>query len=299
LEKIDFSGTPVQDLIPLSEVRTLIEITGKNTNVSSIAAISGNDKLIRIDFAGSPIESIMDVLALENLDYLNVNNSKIFPEEIPEVLSQKPKLTVIYRTEELDTWWAAIDPDWQEIFRKQFEMGEKPSEEQLHRMTSASSLSFQSLSIGNISPLTIFVNLRSLTIFDAPLGSISPVAELSLLEKLTISQVPVIDFSPVSKLVKLDHLNISNTGIEDLTSLSPLRNLKVLNISGTNLRVLKGLESLSSLEELDVASTNLRSLRPIEDLLNLKKLSCFNTRLSQRSIDNFKKTNPDCEVRFY
>jgi hypothetical protein len=299
LEKVDFSGTPVQDLIPLSEVRTLIEIIGKNTNVSSIAPISENDNLIRIDLAGSPVESIMDVLALENLDYINVDNSKIFPEEIPEILSQKPKLTIIYRIEELDSWWEGIDPIWQGIFRKQFEMGEKPSEEQLHRMTSVSSLSFQSLSIGDISPLTIFVNLRSLMIFDAPLASILPVAELSLLEKLTISQVPVIDFSPVSKLVKLDQLNISNTGIEDLTSLSPLWNLKALNISGTNLRVLKGLESLSSLEELDVASTNLRSLRPIEDLGNLKKLSCFNTRLSQRAIDNFKKISPDCEVRFY
>jgi hypothetical protein len=267
--------------------------------VSSIAPISENDNLIRIDLAGSPVESIMDVLALENLAYINVDNSKIFPEEIPEILLQKPKLTIIYRTEELDSWWAGIDPIWQGIFRKQFEVGEKPSEEQLHRMTSVSSLSFQSLSIGDISPLTIFVNLRSLTIFDAPLGSILPVAELGLLEKLTISQVPVIDFSPVSKLVKLDLLNISNTGIEDLTSLSSLQNLKVLNISGTNLRVLKGLESLSSLEELDVASTNLRSLRPIEDLGSLKKLSCFNTRLNQRAIDNFKKSNPDCEVRFY
>lgn len=299
LEKVDFSGTPVQDLIPLSEVRTLTEITGKNTNVSSIAPISENDKLIRIDLGGSPVESIMDVLALENLEYINVDSSKVFPEEIPEILSQKPKLTIIYRTEELNSWWADVDPDWQAIFRKQFEMGEEPSEDELHKMTSVSSLSFQSLSIGNISPLTAFVNLRSLMLFDSPIGNISPVAELKLLEKLTISQVPVIDFCPVSQLIKLEQLNISNTGIEDLTSLSALKNLKILNISGTNLRVLKGLESLYALEELDVASTNLRSLRPIEDLGSLKKLSCFNTRLSQRSIDNFKKANPDCEVRFY
>lgn len=299
LEKVDFSDTPVQDLIPLSEVRTLTEIIGKNTMVGSIAPISQNTNLIRIDLAGSPVESIMDVLALENLEYINVDKSNILFEEIPEILLQKPKLTIIYRTDELDAWWAGIDPAWQGIFRKQFEIGETPSEDQLHRMTAASSLSFQSLSIGDISPLTIFVNLRSLSIFDAPLGSISPVAELGLLESLTLSQVPVVDFSPISKLIKLNQLNISNTGIEDLTALSPLTNLKVLNISGTNLRVLKGLESLSSLEELDVASTNLRSLRPIQGLGTLKKLSCFNTRLGQRSVDNFKRANPDCEVRFY
>lgn len=299
LEKVDFSDNPIVDLIPLSEVRTLTEIIGKNTNVSSLAPISENDQLIRIDLEGSPVESIMDVLALENLAYINVDSSSIFPEEVPEILLQKPNLTIIFRSDELNNWWGTLDPAWKGIFRKQFEMGEEPSVEELHRMTSASALSFQSLAIGDISPLTMFVNLRSLSIFDAPLVSISPVAELGLLEKLTISQVPVINFSPVSKLFKLTQLNISNTGIEDLTSLSGLQNLKVLNISGTNLRVLKGLESLSNLEELDVASTNLRSLRPIEDLMNLKKLSCFNTRLSQRSVDNFKSSNPGCEVRYY
>ncbi len=299
LEKVDFSGNPVQDLIPLSEVRTLVEIVGKNTNVTSISPINQNSNLTRIDLDGSPIESLMDVLGLENLSYINVNNSKIFVEEVPEILIQKPKLTIIYRIDELSTWWEWIDPVWKGIFRQQFEMGEDPSTDQLHQMTSSSSLSFQSLSIGDISPLTAFINLRSLTLFDSPLGNISPVSELKLLQKLTISQVPVVDFIPVSQLQKLEQLNISNTGIEDLTSLSTLSNLKVLNISGTNLKALKGLESLSMLEELDVASTNLRSLKPIEGLSSLKKLSCFNTRLTQRSIDNYKKINPSCEVRFY
>jgi len=299
LEKVDFSGNPVRDLIPLSEVRTLVEFVGKNTEVNSIAPIVENANLLRIDLEGSPIESIMDVLALGNLTYINVNNSKIFNEEIPEILIQKSKLTIIYRIEELTSWWKVLDPVWKGIFRKQFEMGEDPSDDQLHQMTSSSSLSFQSLSISDISPLTAFINLRSLMLFDSPLGNIVPVAGLKLLEKLTISQVPVIDFSPVCQLLKLEQLNISNTGIEDLTSLARLLNLKTLNISGTNLKVLKGLESLSNLEELDVASTNLRSLRPIDDLINLKKLSCFNTRLSQRAVDNYKKANPDCEVRFY
>jgi len=299
LERLNFSDNPVQDLIPLSEVRTLVAIIGQHTQVSSIAPIRENSNLTRIDLDGSPIESIMDVLDLGNLEYINVNDSKIFKEEIPEILIQKSKLTIIYRIEELNTWWEGIDPVWKGIFRKQFEMGENPTTDQLHQMTSAASLSFQSLSIGDISPITAFINLRSFSLFDSPLGNIAPVAELKLLEKLTISQVPVIDFTPVSQLVKLEQLNISNTGIEDLVSLSTLMNLKSLNIAGTNLKSLKGLEPLVTLEELDVASTNLRSLRPIEDLVNLKKLSCFNTRLTQRSIDSYKKINPNCEVRFY
>ncbi len=299
LVRVDFSGNPIQDLIPLSEVKTLVEIRGKNTAVSDISPLRENESLIRLDFEGSPIVSILDVTALPNLEYINVNNSAIFPVEVPEILLKKPTLTIIYRIEELQNWWDGLDPSWKSIFRMQSSLSENPSTDELHRLTAQSAMAFESLSIGDIAPLTAFINLRTLAVFDAPIRNIAPIAELKLLENLTVSQVPVVDFSPVSQLPNLTKLNISNSGIEDLSPISPLINLKVLNLSGTNLKNLRGLESLINLEELDVASTNLRSLRQIEGLPNLKKLSCFNTRLSQRSVDNFKKANPNCEVRYY
>ena len=299
LAKVDFSDNPIQDLISLSEVKTLIEIVGQNTQVQDISPLRENEKLVRIDLEASPISSILVVTALPNLEYINVNSSAIFVEEVPEILLIKPSLTIVYRTAELQTWWESLDPSWNGIFKKQYPLSEEPTIEELHRLTSVSELSFSSLAIGDISPVTVFSNLRKLTVFDAPIGNILPVAEMKLLENLTISQVPVIDFAPVSQLPKLVNLNISNTGIEDLGPLSSLINLTSLNLSGTNLRTLKGLEPLINLEELDVASTNLRSLKQIEGLINLKKLSCFNTRLNDRSVDNFKKANPNCEVRFY
>lgn len=299
LEKLDFSGNPIQDLISLSEVKTLIEIKGKNTQVEDISPIRQNENLVRIDLESSPITSILDVTALPNLEYINVNEGSIFPEEVPEILLKKPALTIVYRTAELQKWWESLEPSWKGIFRRQNSLPEEPTTDELHRMTSVPNLSFESLSIGDVSPLTAFINLRSLTLFDDPIGDISPISELKLLETLTISQVPVVNFSGISQLPKLTKLNISNTGIEDLTALSALLNLTYLNISGTNLKTLKGLEPLINLEELDVASTNLRSLKQIEGLINLKKLSCFNTRLTTRSVDTFKKVNPNCEVRFY
>jgi Leucine-rich repeat (LRR) protein len=299
LAKVDFSGNPIQDLISLSEVKTLVEIVGKNTQVQNISPLRENEKLARLDLEKSPISSILDVIALPNLEYINVNSSAIFAEEVPEILLIKPSLTIVYRTTELQNWWESLDPSWKGIFKRQNSISDQPTVEELHRLTSLSELSFSSLSIGDISPVTAFANLRTLTVFDATIGNILPVAEMKLLENLTISQVPVVDFTPLRQLPKLVKLNISNTGIEDLDPLSSLINLTSLNISGTNLKSLKGLEPLINLQELDVASTNLRSLKQIEGLFNLKKLSCFNTRLNDRSIDNFKKVNPNCEVRFY
>ncbi|WP_373399131.1 leucine-rich repeat domain-containing protein [Algoriphagus halophilus] len=299
LHKLNFSDNEVSDLLPLSEVKTLVEITGKNTLVRDISPIKNNELLERIDLEGAPVESIMDVLSLPELVYINVNNSAIFEEEVPEILIQKPTLNIIYRTDELMAWWEELDGTWKNLLRRQNGTPEDPNTEQLHAMTEKSSLSFESVPIGKVEALTIFSNLRSLTIFDAPLMNMSPISELKLLKSLKLSQVPVSDFSALASLTDLEELDISNTGISDLEPLSSLIHLKKLNISGTNLKTLRGLEGLINLEELDVASTNLRSLRQIEGLTNLKKLSCFNTRLNSRSVDNFKQAVPDCEVRYY
>lgn len=299
LTKVDFSDNPVTEIISLSEVKTLKEIIGRNSQVKDISPLKSNGELVRIDLDGSPVSTIMDVVSLPNLTYLNVNGSEIFAEEVPEIVIQKSNLTVIYRTDELNTWWNGLDSNWKEVFRKQFSIPEDPSTEKLHALTQKSSLTFERVSVDDIHALTVFANLRSLVIFDAPLGYIAPIEELKLLEKLRISQVPVVDFTPLKSLSKLKELDISNSGIEDLDPLSGLFNLEKLNISGTNLKTLKGLEGMINLTELDVASTNLRSLRPIEGLPNLNKLSCFNTRLNSRAVANFKSSNPDCEVRYY
>ncbi|WP_339879023.1 leucine-rich repeat domain-containing protein [uncultured Algoriphagus sp.] len=299
LTKVDFSDNPVTDVISLTEVKTLKEIVGRNSQVKDISPLKSNEELVKIDLDGSPVSSIMDVLSLPQLTYLNVNGSEIVNDEVPQIIIQKPNLTIVYRTEELNTWWESLDGVWKEIFTKEFSLSNDPSTEELHAMTEASSLTFERVSVGDVQALTAFVNLRSLVIFDAPLGNISPLQELKLLEKLKISQVPVTDFSPLKGLSNLKELDISNSGIEDLEPLSSLVSLETLNISGTNLKTLKGLEPLINLQELDVASTNLRSLKQIEGLPNLKKLSCFNTRLNSRAVDNFKKSNPECEVRYY
>ncbi len=299
LQTLNFSGNEISDLLPLSEVKTLVEIVGKNTAVKDISPIKNNELLERIDLEGAPVQSIMDVLSLPALTYLDVNNSEIFVEEVPEVLIQKPSLNIIYRTDELMAWWDSLDDVWKTLLRKQNSTPENPNTDQLHAMTGKSSLDFERVAIGKIEALTIFSNLRSLTIFDAPLMDITPVSEMKLLKSLKISQVPVSDFSAIASLNELEELDISNTGISDLDPMVNLIHLKKLNLSGTNLKVLRGLEGLINLEELDVASTNLRSLRPIEGLTNLKKLSCFNTRLNSRSVDSFKQAVPDCEVRFY
>ncbi|WP_026952161.1 leucine-rich repeat domain-containing protein [Algoriphagus mannitolivorans] len=299
LQTVDFSDNPIMELLPLTEVKTLKKVTGKNTQVTDASTLKTLENLELLNLEGSPVKSISELVGLEKLKLINVNRSSVELKEIPDFLIRRPDVNVIFRTDELQTWWANLASEWKDLFRRQNSLTDSPSEEELHSLTAKSELVFDRIQVADLAPLPTFINLRSLQIFDAPISSISPLSGMVLLTKLRLSQVPVIDFMPISGLLSMVSLDISNTGIEDLSPISNLTNLKYLNISGTNLKNLKGLETLAALEELDVASTNLRSLKPIEDLNNLKKLSCFNTRLTSRAVDSFKSSHPDCEVRFY
>lgn len=300
LSSVSFSDNPlVDDLLPLSELKLLKKIVGKNTAVSDLSSIEEIQGLESIDLEGSKVKTILPVLNFPELTYLNVNGAEFFADEVPEVLIVKSGITLIYRTAELMTWWDEMSLEWRDLLRAKFSLPESPSTEQLHQLTSRSELVLERVGIQDLAPLQVFVNLRKLAVFDAPVSSITHISGLRLLTSLKLSRMPVIDFLPISGLARLEELDISNTGIEVLDPIANLFELKKLNLSGTNLKVLKGLETLYALEELDVASTNLRSLKPLDGLNNLKKLICFNTRLTTRAVDAFKAIHPDCEVRFY
>lgn len=296
---ISFDNTAVQDLSPLSEMNTLTSISGINTQVKSLQPLVNLQGLTELNFESSPISSIEMLSELKSLEYLNVDSSEISIAEIPVFLQKKPEINIIFRTEALNNWWLLLDNTWKKIFRDQLDIENDPNTQMLHKLAASPELKVEKVSISNLQPLLVFINLRKLAIFDVPLMDASAISEMVLLEELKISQAPLSDltvFAPLDNLVSLD---ISNTGIEDLRPIGVLTKLEVLNISGTNVKVLRGLESLNFLIDLDIASTNVRSLRPVQGLSNLRKLACFNTRVNSRAVDSFKRANPDCEVRYY
>lgn len=293
------NNNKLADLLPLQEVKTLRQFTAKNTSVQDATGLMENFLLERIDLEGSPILSISALSGLPELSYLNVNSSQVKEVEFPVFLLSRPDVLIIYRSDSLFNWWEGLDQEWKQVLSEKYKLSASPTTEELHRLTSVASLALERVSFTSLEPLTIFSNLRKLTIFDAPTMVLNPLRQLTKLTILKLSQLPAIDYLPISGLVNLEELDLSNTGIEELIALSKLTNLKKLNLSGTNIKSLKGIETIKKLEELDVASTDLKSLKALEDLVGLKKLTCFNTRLTPRNIDSFKESFPKCEVRFY
>lgn len=289
----------VDNILPLQEIKTLRQLTAKNTSVQDGSGLKENVLLERIDLEGSPILSISSLSSLPKLSYLNVNSSRVKEFEFPEFLLIRPDVSIIYRTDSLFSWWEGLNEEWKQVFSEKYKLSTSPTTEELHHLTAVASLTLERVSFTSLEPLTIFSNLRRLTVFDSPTMTLSPLSQLTKLTSLKLSQIPAIDYLPIAGLVNLEELDLSNTGIEELIALSRLINLKKLNLSGTNIKSLKGIEPLKKLEELDVASTDLRSLKALEDSIALKKLTCFNTRLTPRIVNSFKESFPKCEVRFY
>jgi hypothetical protein len=300
LSSISLSNNPlVGNLLPLQEVKTIRKLVAKKTSVEDASVVAGNVLLEEIDLEGSPILSIKGLSVLPKLTYLNVNASQVKEVEFPEFLQLRPDVSIIYRSDSLFSWWETLNEDWKAALSEKFKLTTSPTTDELHDLTSVSSLTLEGVSFTSLAPLTIFNNLRKLVVFDAPTLVLSPLSQLTQLTSLKLSQLPAMDYFPISGLVNLEELDLSNTGIEELLALSKLTNLKKLNLSGTNIKSLKGIESLKKLEELDVASTDLRSLKVLENMAGLKKLTCYNTRLTPRIVDSFKESFPKCEVRFY
>jgi len=289
----------IDNLLPLQEVKTLQLVTAKNTSIQDASPLKENVLLKRIDLEASPIVSIAALSGLTELNYLNVNGSQVKEVEFPEFLQRRPDVSIIYRSDSLTSWWEGLNEDWKQVLSEKFKLTSSPTTDELHQLTAVSSLSLERVSFTSLEPLTIFNNLRKLTVFDSPTLVLSPLRQLTKLTSLTLSQIPAIDYLPIAGLIELVELDLSNTGIEGLAALIKLTNLKKLNLSGTNIKSLKGLETLRKLEELDIASTDLRSLKALEDIMGLKKLTCFNTRLTPRIVNSFKESFPKCEVRYY
>ncbi|MCH7412240.1 leucine-rich repeat domain-containing protein [Belliella sp. R4-6] len=294
-----FDNTKVVDLSPLADIKTLTKITARNASVSTLQPLSNLPNIEILDFRNNPITSISPLLESNTLKYLNVENAQIPVEEVVAAVYANPNLNIIYRSGDLLGWWDQLDDTWKSIFKKQFNnTSEEPTNEELHAWTTKPSLVIERESISNFRNLEVFINLRELSIFDVPAMDFIDIGSLLQLEELKISQSPISDLGVLSQLRNLQRLDLSNTGIDDLRPLGVHTQLKSLNLSGTNVKNLRGLNSLIELDDLDIASTNVKSLKPVQGL-NLKKLSCFNTRINKRGVDNFKKLNPDCEVRYY
>ncbi len=298
LKTIIASNTGVSDLLPLQKLTDVTYLDISNTQVNDLSAIKSLTGLEELHAHHTLIKSLPSGWHTPSLKKLDMDNSGIDNDMVREFLTQNSSCLVIYKTQRLKRWWAELPGDWKVIFRVYIGNEREVSTEALHQLIEGERLYFQDKPVVDLSILSEFIRLKELHISGTAISDLEPVTQMNTLESLHVTQSPIREFGNLSRLPLLQDLNFSGTPIDDLSIIEGISNLRKLDCSGTQLKRLKGIEKFSKLEYLDCSNTAVRNIDDIQ-FLPLKTLKCFNTKISDRKIQEYRTRHPECTVVYY
>jgi hypothetical protein len=275
LRKIDISYTTVNDVTTLKSLPRLDTLLANNTRVKNIAALKN----------------------ISTLRLIECDATDVPDKDAEELRSVNPNCLVIYRTNRNQKWWNELNDTWKTVLA---DTVSNPNKYQLQQILNSETFdATNNRSITDLSPLNSFYNLKKVVLKGSMVANLKPIANNKTITYLDISNTPVVSIDELSNLTNIDTLNIENTQIKKFDVIADLTNLKYLEISGTQIKNLKPLSSLSKLQEVGFSNTAISNITPLNSLPNLKRVKAFRTKISDRSIETFKKENPNCEVIYY
>lgn len=296
LKTIIASKTGITDVSPLQEHQEINYLDISETNVTDISPLSRFTTLRILRADKSKIENI-ELYAIPGLEKLYADQTTVNDITAREFLVKNPKCLLIYKTNALNRWWGNLSEHWKKVFQVQLGYG-SATRENLHALVEQDVLQFKDAPVTSLSALSEFVQLKELHFSGTAISRISPLDNFSFLTSLHAINSPIQKIDSLYLLTELEDLDISNTPVDDLSVIGRLKNLKKLNCAGTQIRRLDPLEKLQALEYLDCSNTNVNRLTAL-DYLPLKTLKCYNTKVSNRAIENFKESHPECSVVYY
>ncbi len=321
LHQLNFSETGVADLSPIAKMTRIEILDGAKSNVSDLSPIKNLISLRKINFEQTTVNDISPLKGLKNLDSLFFSTTKVRDLSVLNLLKEfkiayfdysqvtdddvynldfsEETSIVVYKTDRLRSWWGNMDDAWQNVFRDTEKLDDRPTTEQLHKIASKKSLKVNSTSLKTLDPIPEFVRLESLSFADTRISSLSPVSSLKKIKELRCPGNPISDVSPLSGLKTLEVLDLDNTQVDDLKPIQSLTELQELKFSGTNVKDVSPVERLTNLEVLEFAKTRVKQVNDLTGLQKLKVLKCYNNKISPKKIEDFKLSNPGCEVVFY
>jgi len=300
LEKLDASSTHVSDLEPLSSLNHLRELNINNTNVASIEPLSSLDNIRTIYFENTGVGDLMPLQNCIQLQIVYCDKSNVATDNVLKFKTKLPDCLVVYQSNNMNLWWTNLDDNWKQLLKREAGIDDEMTRENLQRVADLNQLTISdNLSIRNLEPLTVFLQLEELVVRNTKISDISPITSLPNLVKLEVNSSPITSVERINGLKQLKHLSIENTPVDDIDPVYELQGLTFLNISGTQVKKLNGIEDLIKLEILAINNTNIKNLKPLEELRNLKEFRCFNTSVRSSKIEDFKAEHPGVEVVYY
>ena len=297
LRAVVAAKTSIKDLTPLKDHRDIRVLDVSHTNVADISAVSHMSKLTVLKADNSDIQNLEALTSLPTLQSVYADETAIDNSIVQEFLEKRPSCLVIYKTSNLEQWWDSLPDAWKQVFQTQVPIRPKSRKEDLHRLVELETIHFKDAPVTELTSLGPFVLIKELDFSGTGISDMTPLASIQSLRSLHATNSPIRALAPLSSITTLEDLDLSNTPVEDLRPIRPLENLKVFNCSGTQVSSLNALEQLF-LESIDFSNTSVKNMDAIFGM-PLKTLKCYNTRISSKTVEKFKSSNPSCNVVFY
>jgi Leucine-rich repeat (LRR) protein len=290
--------TSIDDLTELRNANALKVLDVSQTKVNDPASVTRFVNLVELRAERTQIQRIDTLAVLKQLKKLYVDQTSITDDQVRRFLVINPKCLVVYKTNTLEQWWTNLSDEWKKIFQGQLNMQTMSAREHLHRLVESEKVAFTGEPVDDLKPLEEFVRLRELHFSGTNIRNLGPLHDMRTLVSLRINDNPIHEISAIKDLDQLQDLDISNTAVEDLDLLHNFQQLTRLSCAGTKIKKLDLLERMKDLRYLDCSNTDVKKLDPVSNL-SLTELKCYNTRISEKEIDSFRKGNPSCKVTYY
>lgn len=289
------NGTSISDISPLQEHESLKYLDISNTDVQDLSVCDHLAGLKTLKADNTKIHNIESLYGVRSLEKLYADQTSIDDTTARRFLEKHPDCLIVYKTKQLNDWWDGLSDVWKQAFSKQLN---ESSREGMHQLVEKQSLQITGLALADLSPLNEFVRLTQLHLAGTAITSITAMDNIMHLVSLHVTNGPLKNIESLDRFSHLKELDISNTAVEDLGPLSALTTLQKINCAGTQVKRLDPLKNLKELEILDCSNTLVSKLDPVISL-PLSSLKCFNTKISVKQVEKFRKANPVCEVVYY
>ncbi|ELR69065.1 Leucine-rich repeat protein [Fulvivirga imtechensis AK7] len=297
-EKVNISNTAVESLSPLEGMRNIQYLDISGTNITDFQPISTLDNLKTFKANKTKLPNLTGLFGLTRLTKVEADHTLVNETHVQELLKHQDGVLVLFKSEYLLSWWEGLEQEWKNVFSVQTTVSATPSAEQLHRLIALPVVQFSDANIRDLLPLKDFLQLKELRFSGTAVADLSPLAALKSIEILQATRSPLGNINPVAHFRNIKILDISNTSVDDLKAIAGLSQLQELNCSGTQVSRLKYLDDLTELRVLDISNTSVKRLDEVEHL-GLKVLKCYNTRISKKRVEAFRRSNPECNVIYY
>ncbi len=205
-------GLKSQEPITQLDLRTLIKLNARDSNITDISGIEHAVSLSELQLDTNHISNISELSRLSGLRVLKLDSNQISDMTPLAQLKNLQSLTFSYQRND----FSDITP--------------------LANLKVLFELHLYGNRISDISALSGLTNLWSLLLDVNQISDITPLANLKNLVHLALNDNRISDITPLAKLTNVKYLYLQNNQIRDVSPLAELTNLEELKLYGNPIK---------------------------------------------------------------